>query len=118
MKAFILERYSKESLLRETTLPDPVPGDTDVLIDIAAAGLNPLDLRIRDGAFRLLMPYRLPFVLGHDLAGTVVAVVRPCARSRSVMRSIPGLETDASGRSRSGSRFTRTTWLSNPGTSR
>lgn len=74
MKAFVLEKYSKSSRLRETDLPDPTPGDSDVLIEIAAAGLNQLDLRVRNGAFKQFLPYRPPFVLGHDLAGTVIAV--------------------------------------------
>ncbi|MDR6445243.1 alcohol dehydrogenase [Paraburkholderia terricola] len=36
--------------------------------------MNPLDSKIRDGEFKLLLPYRLPLILGHDLAGVVVRV--------------------------------------------
>lgn len=74
MKAFVLEKYRKGAALREEVLPDPEPGDSDVLVRVAAAGLNVLDLRIRDGAFKAILPYRPPFVPGHDLAGTVIAV--------------------------------------------
>jgi NADPH:quinone reductase-like Zn-dependent oxidoreductase len=41
-------------------------------VRIQAAAVNLLDSKIRDGEFKLLLPYRPPFVLGHDLAGTVV----------------------------------------------
>jgi alcohol dehydrogenase len=43
-----------------------------VLIQVHAASVNPLDVKIRDGAFKLILPYRLPIVLGNDLAGVVV----------------------------------------------
>jgi NADPH:quinone reductase-like Zn-dependent oxidoreductase len=76
MKAFILDRYGKGQSLRLGDVPEPALADSDVLVDIAAAGLNPLDAKIRSGEFKLLLKYRLPFVLGHDLAGTVVRVGR------------------------------------------
>jgi NADPH:quinone reductase-like Zn-dependent oxidoreductase len=74
MKAFILDKYKKKGALRFGDMPEPVLRDDDVLIEIHAAGLNPLDAKIRDGEFKLILPYRPPFVLGHDLAGTVVRV--------------------------------------------
>ncbi|WP_457105505.1 NADP-dependent oxidoreductase [Methylobacterium sp. P5_C11] len=80
MKAFILDRYKKMQPLRLGEMPEPAVGDGDVLVAVAAAGLNPLDAKIRDGAFRPLLKYRPPFVLGHDLAGTVVRVGRNVRR--------------------------------------
>lgn len=74
MKAWLLNRYGKGQALRLTELPDPVPGPQDVLVRIHAAGLNPLDLKLRDGAFKPILPYTPPLTLGHDLAGEVVAV--------------------------------------------
>lgn len=74
MKAFILDRYGKGAALRPGNVPDPEPGDTDVLVRIHAAGLNVLDLKIRTGEFRPILPYRPPYIPGHDLAGTVVRV--------------------------------------------
>jgi NADPH:quinone reductase-like Zn-dependent oxidoreductase len=44
------------------------------MVQIRAAGVNPLDLKTRDGDFKAILPYRVPFVLGNDLAGTVLAV--------------------------------------------
>ncbi len=74
MKAFILDRYSRGRPLRFGELPQPALKDTDVLIEIHAAGVNPIDHKIRDGEFKLIMPFKLPVALGCDLAGVVVKV--------------------------------------------
>lgn len=74
MKAFILDRYKKKSALRFGEVPEPTPGRNEVLVEIHAAGLNLLDSKIRDGDFKPILPYKPPFVLGHDLAGVVVKV--------------------------------------------
>jgi len=74
MKAFILDRYKKKGALRFGGMPEPTVGDDDVLVEIHASGLNLLDSKIRDGEFKLILPYRPPFILGHDVAGTVVRV--------------------------------------------
>src|SRR3954470_23587305 len=75
MKAFIVDRYQKSSNpLRTGELPAPEVGAHDVLVEIHAAGVNALDAKIRDGEFKLILPYRPPFILGHDVAGTVVRV--------------------------------------------
>ncbi|MET8312205.1 NADP-dependent oxidoreductase [Micromonospora sp. NPDC005173] len=73
MKAFIVERYGDASAVRAGDVPDPQVGDQDVLVRIHAASVNPLDLRTRNGDFKVILPYRVPFVLGNDLAGVVVA---------------------------------------------
>lgn len=72
MRAFIIDAYRKP--LHEAAVPEPTVGADDVLIAVAAAGLNSLDERIREGAFKAFLPYRFPLTLGHDLAGTVVRV--------------------------------------------
>lgn len=70
----MVETYGGEAGMRAAELPDPRVGDDDVLVKIHAASVNPLDLRIRNGDFKAFLPYRLPLVLGNDLAGTVVRV--------------------------------------------
>ena len=55
-------------------MPDPKMGADDVLVRIRAASVNPLDLKTRDGNLKAILPYRMPLVLGNDLAGEVVAV--------------------------------------------
>ncbi|MCQ9472885.1 NADP-dependent oxidoreductase [Pseudomonas alliivorans] len=74
MKAFIIDRYGKKEIGRIGDRPDPGIGQTDVLIQIHAAGVNMLDVKIRNGEFKPILPYKLPLVLGNDVAGVVVAV--------------------------------------------
>src|SRR5437867_9973678 len=74
MKAFIVDRYGSADRVRASEVPDPEIREDDVLIEIHAAGVNPLDSKIRDGEFKLLLPYRLPLILGNELAGIVIRV--------------------------------------------
>jgi NADPH:quinone reductase-like Zn-dependent oxidoreductase len=74
MKAFIIDRYGKKEVGRIGEMPDPEVRDDDVLIRIHAASINPLDTKTRSGEFKLILPYRLPLILGNDMAGTVVRV--------------------------------------------
>ena len=72
MKAFVLESYGKKRALRLADVPDPELRDDEVLVQVHAASVNLLDSKIRDGEFKLILPYRLPIVLGHDVAGVVI----------------------------------------------
>lgn len=74
MKAFIVEKYKKNGPLRMVDVAEPVVGANDVLVEIKATAVNLLDSKIRDGEFKPLLAYKPPFILGHDLAGTVIAV--------------------------------------------
>jgi len=74
MKAFTLDRYGSADSMRAGDMPDPEPREDDVLVQIHAAGVNLLDSKIRDGEFKRILPYRLPLILGHDVAGVVVRV--------------------------------------------
>lgn len=53
---------------------EPELRETDVMVQIHATSVNPLDAKIRDGEFKLILPYRLPLILGNDAAGIVVRV--------------------------------------------
>ena len=74
MKAFVVDRYQKQAALRLADMPTPEPREDEVLVEVHAAGVNLLDAKIRGGEFKLILPYRLPLILGHDLAGVVVKV--------------------------------------------
>lgn len=74
MKAFVVDKYEKNGVLRLADLPEPKVRADEVLVRIHATAVNLLDSKVRDGEFKALLPYRPPFVLGHDLAGTVVRV--------------------------------------------
>jgi NADPH:quinone reductase-like Zn-dependent oxidoreductase len=71
MKAFFIDHYGKQNgSIGE--VPDPTVGAHDVLIQVHAASVNPLDSKIRTGEFKMILPYSFPLVLGNDLAGVVV----------------------------------------------
>ncbi|MCO5340701.1 NADP-dependent oxidoreductase [Delftia tsuruhatensis] len=72
MKAFVLESYGANRALQLAEVPEPQLRDDEVLVQVHAAGVNQLDSKIRDGQFKLILPYRLPLILGHDVAGVVV----------------------------------------------
>ena len=72
MKSFLIDRYKKGGALRLGEIPEPELRANDVLVEIRAASVNLLDNKIRDGDFKLILPYRLPLVLGNDVAGVVI----------------------------------------------
>lgn len=73
MKAYVVKHYGKDGL-QAADIPTPQVGPRDVLVDVRAAGVNPLDKMIRDGEFKLFLRYKRPFALGHDLAGVITKV--------------------------------------------
>lgn len=75
MKAFTVSRYGPDTL-ELSEVPEPSVGPRDVLVEVRAAGINPLDTMVRNGEFKRLLRYAPPFVLGHDVAGVVTRVGR------------------------------------------
>lgn len=73
MKAFVVTRYGPDGLTA-ADVPAPTVGPRDVLVDVRAASINPLDKLIRDGDFKQVIRYKRPFVLGHDVSGVVSRV--------------------------------------------
>lgn len=74
MKAFIVDKYGSKTGLRLGDMPVPELREDEVLVEVHATGVNLLDSKIRSGEFKPFLPYRVPFVLGHDVAGVVVRV--------------------------------------------
>src|SRR5205823_9967901 len=74
MKAFSLDRYGSADHVRASDMPDPELHEDDVLVQIHAAGVNLLDSKVRNGEFKRILPYRLPVILGHDVAGVAVRI--------------------------------------------
>lgn len=72
MKAFIIKRYGCNNRLHPADMPEPDVRDDDVLVQVHAAGVNLLDAKIRNGEFKLILPYGLPLILGNDVAGVVI----------------------------------------------
>ncbi|MER6730922.1 NADPH:quinone reductase [Streptomyces puniciscabiei] len=69
MRAAYIERLGTPEAIRHGELPDPCPGPTDVLVDVTATTVNPVDTFVRSGVFRTPLPF--PFVVSRDLVGTV-----------------------------------------------
>lgn len=74
MKAFVVGRYGSKDGVQMREVPEPGIGEHDVLVQVRAASVNLLDAKIRNGEFKRILSYRVPFVLGNDLAGRVVRV--------------------------------------------
>lgn len=60
--------------MRAADVPEPELREGDVMVQVHAAGVNPVDAKIRDGDFKVFLRYRLPIILGCDVAGVVVGV--------------------------------------------
>lgn len=69
MKAFSISHYNKNSELQLADMPEPIVREDEVLVEIYAASVNLLDLKIKSGEFKLILPYKMPLILGHDVAG-------------------------------------------------
>jgi NADPH:quinone reductase-like Zn-dependent oxidoreductase len=72
MKAVILSDYGGVDKLALADVPEPFPGPCEVKVRVEAAGINPVDYKVRRGDLRATMPLELPTILGRDVAGTVV----------------------------------------------
>lgn len=72
VKAYILSKYGADPVL--TDVPDPHAGPGEVVIDVAAVSVNPVDEVLAKGTARLVVPLNLPSRLGFDAAGTVLEV--------------------------------------------
>lgn len=74
MKAFIVKRYGKKEKLQLAETAEPVVKENDILVQVHAAGVNLLDAKVRNGEFKIFLPYKAPFTLGHDVAGVITKV--------------------------------------------
>ncbi|SFD89105.1 alcohol dehydrogenase [Chitinophaga sp. CF118] len=74
MKAFIVDRYGKKEKLHLREIAEPVIKENDVLVQVYSASVNLLDSKIKNGEFKLILPYKTPFVLGHDVAGVITKI--------------------------------------------
>ncbi|MCD0455317.1 NADP-dependent oxidoreductase [Chryseobacterium sp. LC2016-27] len=74
MKAFSISRYKKNSELKLADMPEPIVREDEVLVEIYAASVNLLDSKIKSGEFKLILPYKMPLILGHDVAGVIIKV--------------------------------------------
>jgi len=74
MKAAVINEYGGPDVLKYADYPDPVPGGGEVLVRVAAAGINPVDMMERAGLTKDWRPLQFPAVLGWDVAGSVLGL--------------------------------------------
>lgn len=74
MKAVVLHEYGGPDKLKYEDAPDPEPGESQVLVRVAAASINPIDWKMRSGAAKERFPVEFPAILGRDVLGTVRSV--------------------------------------------
>lgn len=77
MRAVAIDRFGSPEEMHIVDIPIPEPGPGDVRVRVAAAGVNPLDHKIRDGSSGLVKdfdPANFPLVLGRECAGVVDAL--------------------------------------------
>jgi NADPH:quinone reductase-like Zn-dependent oxidoreductase len=72
MRVILISEFGGPEVLRLESIPIPAPGAGELLVKVAAAGVNPVDYKIRGGGYPAVKQDKLPFVLGRDVAGTVV----------------------------------------------
>ena len=100
MKAMRYHAYGAADVLRCEDAPPPALLDSDLLIKVHAAGVNPADAQFRRGDYREIAPLPLPFIPGWDVAGTVVAVGSGERRFRCRQRERCGRGFSTSGQAR------------------
>lgn len=71
MKAVIINRYGNLDVLEQKEVNAPKPGQGEILIEVHACGLNPVDFKIRQGHLKELFPVTFPRILGSDISGVV-----------------------------------------------
>lgn len=74
MKAVRVHAYGGLDVLRYEDAPKPAPNEGEILVRIHAAGVNPVDWKVRDGYMKDVWPAQFPLTLGYDVAGTVEEV--------------------------------------------
>src|ERR1700740_1256742 len=74
MKAVRIHKYGGSDVLKYEEAPRPKPQAGEVLVRVHAAGVNPIDWKVREGEMKDLWPHKFPLVLGWDLSGVVEAL--------------------------------------------
>jgi len=74
MKAIVLHEYGGPDKLKYEDVPDPVAGEGQLLVRVTSTSVNPIDIKLRSGAFKDFMPLTFPAILGNDFSGLVRVV--------------------------------------------
>lgn len=82
MKAAFIRRYGGNDVVELGDLPAPQAGPGELLVEVHAASVNPVDFKIRGGMLKMIVPFRFPLILGNDFSGVVKAVGAGVTRFR------------------------------------
>lgn len=74
MKAAFINKYGSDEKMHLGDFPKPVAKEHEVLIQVKAASVNPIDFKVKAGMLKFLRKYSFPLILGHDLSGEVVEI--------------------------------------------
>ncbi|WP_226581600.1 NADP-dependent oxidoreductase [Halobacillus litoralis] len=74
MKAIVIEQYGDKNQLIEKEMPRPVPGDHQVVVELHATSINPIDWKVREGYLKEMLDFDFPIILGWDAAGVITDV--------------------------------------------
>ncbi len=74
MKAILIRAFGGPEVVEFAEAPEPMPGPNEVVVEVHAASVNPIDLKIRSGAMNQYGALSLPRILGRDFSGTIAAV--------------------------------------------
>src|ERR1700688_4437646 len=97
MRAYVLKHYGGPEGAQLMDVPAPAPRPRDILVEVHSAGLNPVDYKFRQGKLRAILRPKLPFVLGNELAGEVIAVGSDVTRFRVGDRVFARVAKDRAG---------------------
>ena len=73
MRAAFITNYGDNSVVGSGEVAEPVPGAADALVEVRAAGVNPVEIAMRQGLFHAAFPFKFPQVMGYDISGVVAA---------------------------------------------
>ena len=80
MRSAVIDGYGGADRFRLAEVETPQPGPGQLLVRVRAAGVNPVDWKIRRGSLRMVLPAHFPLILGYDIAGEVEAIGPEVAR--------------------------------------
>src|SRR5271156_5459658 len=73
MRAAFITAYGDNSVVGHGEIAEPLPGEGDALIEVRAAGINPVEIAMRQGLFHAAFPFTFPQVMGYDVSGVVLS---------------------------------------------
>src|SRR5699024_10996431 len=76
MKAIVIDQYGGKEQLKERDMPMPKIADNQVLLEVHATSINPIDWKLREGYLKEMQPLEFPIILGWDAAGVIVETGR------------------------------------------